>query len=84
MATKKTGEIDKGTRTAWVQETSAQAQHHAKIGCMIKAIDGVAKWTLGEFLHHLFKLVNDDGTDVRRSPKHAAMMSQFLQGRKLS
>jgi hypothetical protein len=52
-----------------------------KLDAMIKAIDGVAKWTLGEFLHHLFKLVNDDGAEVHRSPKHAAMMSQFLQGR---
>jgi len=52
-----------------------------KLNAMIKTIDDVAKWTLGEFLHHLFKLKNDDGTDIHRSPKHAAMTSQFLQGR---
>ena len=50
-----------------------------KLDAMIKAIDDVVKWTLCEFLCHLFKLTNDDGTDIHRSPKHAAMMSQFLQ-----
>jgi hypothetical protein len=51
-----------------------------KLNVMIKTIDDVEKWTLGKFLHHLFKLKNDDGTDIHQSPKHTAMTSQFLQG----
>jgi hypothetical protein len=51
-----------------------------KLNAMIKTIDDIAKWTLGEFLHYLFKLKNDDGMDIHQSPKHAAMTSQFLQG----
>jgi hypothetical protein len=37
---------------------------------MIKAIDDVVKWTLGELLCHLFKLTNDDGTDIHLSPNY--------------
>ena len=33
-----------------------------KLDAIFKAVKEVAKWTLGEFLYHVFKLKNEDGT----------------------
>ena len=51
-----------------------------KLDAMFKAVKEVAKWTLGEFLYHIFKLKNEDGTKISRSSTHAATVSQFLEG----
>src|ERR1700683_5611433 len=51
-----------------------------KLDAMFKAVKEVAKWTLGEFLYHVFKLKNEDGTKISRSSTHAAQVSKFLVG----
>src|SRR6202050_1360211 len=51
-----------------------------KLHAIFKAVKEVAKWTLGEFLYHIFKLKNEDGTKFSRSSTHAATVSQFLEG----
>jgi len=51
-----------------------------KLDAIFKVVKDVAKWTLGEFLYHVFKLKNEDGTKFHRSSTHAATVSQFLQG----
>ena len=51
-----------------------------RLHAIFKAVKEVAKWTLGEFLYHVFKLKNEDGTKFSRSSTHVATISQFLQG----
>ena len=51
-----------------------------KLDAIFKTIKEVAKWMLGEFLHHIFKSKNEDGTKFSRSSTHTATVSQCLQG----
>jgi hypothetical protein len=51
-----------------------------KLDAIFRAVKDVAKWILGEFLYHLFKLKNKDGTKFHHLSTHTTMVSQFLQG----
>ncbi|KAF8872739.1 hypothetical protein BD779DRAFT_1708992 [Infundibulicybe gibba] len=51
----------------------------AKLEAVFQAIDD-ARWTLGDFLHYTFRMKDDDAKDISRSPRHAQVVSRFLQG----
>ncbi|KAF8875228.1 hypothetical protein BD779DRAFT_1424235, partial [Infundibulicybe gibba] len=51
----------------------------AKLEAVFQAIDD-ARWTLGDFLHYTFRMKDDDAKDISCSPRHAQVMSRFLQG----
>src|ERR1700683_1795727 len=74
MATKKLDKLMKERELLGYKKRVPRLSITQKLDAMIKAIDGVAKWTLGEFLYHLFKLVNDNNA-------RTFFKSQFLQGR---
>ncbi|KAM6489591.1 hypothetical protein JOM56_014913, partial [Amanita muscaria] len=50
-----------------------------KLEDVFKAIDD-ANWVLGEFLYHVFRLKDEDGSKRHRSRQHAKLASSFLQG----
>ncbi|KAF9232804.1 hypothetical protein BU15DRAFT_80791 [Melanogaster broomeanus] len=50
-----------------------------KLAVVFEALTQV-DWSLGQLLYHLFRLQDEKGDNVHRSPKHAAYVHQLLNG----
>ncbi|KAM6491593.1 hypothetical protein JOM56_012985 [Amanita muscaria] len=67
------------TSTSKKPKYSARRNNQQKLEDVFKAIDD-ANWVLGEFLYHVFRLKDEDGSKRHRSRQHAKLASSFLQG----
>ena len=49
-----------------------------KLEAVFSAIEE-AKWGLGDFLYHVFRLQDEDGEHIQRSKRHAGMVQRFCR-----
>jgi hypothetical protein len=69
------------SRTVAPKPYTKRLKVNQKLDVVFNAIDKEAHWTFSEFLYYAFQVKSQDGKKLRRTRRHAAIVSRFLAGR---